>query len=109
MEVTEFKRSRWESGRDFDHTPSIVLAEGEITGHSHVLTSNSSEVELETFLGRQTGWTPRVLMLDIPEEGATLTHQEHDTVQVPEGKWISFQQREAWSSSNGIQTRRVYD
>lgn len=62
---------------------SEVLAEGEVTGHFHNLVSNQmlvSEHEGQKFV-------------ELTEPG-NLTHQEHDTLEIPEGKYQVLIQRE---------------
>lgn len=44
-------------------------------------------------------------LMTIGEGGGTLTHQEHATIKLPAGDYISFQQREFWGQGE----RRVYD
>lgn len=61
---------------------SLVLAEGEVTGHKHVL---SGQILESVFDGRT------FFELESP---ATLTHQEHDTLELPEGKYEYALQRE---------------
>ena len=54
----------------------MVLAEGEVTGHNHVIEEDSSElfsIGDAVFLGLK--------------KAATLTHQEHKPITVEEGLW----------------------
>lgn len=62
---------------------SIILAEGEVTGHFHQI---SSQQMLESIHEGNK-------YLDIKQE-ATLTHQEHDTLTIPIGKYKVYIQRE---------------
>ena len=62
---------------------SIVLAEGEKTGHSHVL--NGAELTL-----LKASWNR--VMVHVPA-GADLRHQEHKTINVPPGWYEVVRQR----------------
>lgn len=44
-------------------------------------------------------------LMTIGDGGGTLTHQEHATIELPKGDYITFQQREFWGQGE----RRVYD
>jgi hypothetical protein len=59
-----------------------ILAEGEVTGHFHRLKGNLlvSEFEGSTYI-----------QLDQP---AILSHEEHDTLEIPEGMYRVVMQRE---------------
>jgi len=54
----------------------LVLAEGEVTGHSHVIEEDESEL---IQIGEQI-----ILKL---EEQATLVHQEHGPITLDKGLW----------------------
>ena len=75
----------------------IVLGEGEIIGHKHILES-STEMEYEqhsesiTFMLNSLG---------------ILTHDEHDKMIFPKGKYRSYNQVEWNPFSNDVQ--RVFD
>lgn len=58
-----------------------VILEGEITGHKHQLTTGSV---LDSGRG---------IFLDLPM-GSNLEHEEHDTIELPEGKYQVIRQRE---------------
>jgi hypothetical protein len=62
---------------------NLVLAEGEVTGHSHKITSGKAELY-------QDGDT---LYLHV-EEDATLTHEEHKPLTLPVGDYEIKIQRE---------------
>jgi hypothetical protein len=68
-----------------NNKPSCVLAEGETTGHKHLLTASEGNVLLIESHGE------RFLQLDRP---ATLTHEEHKTIQVNIGIYEILQERE---------------
>lgn len=55
-----------------------ILAEGETTGHCHLLTKDVDVFELET------GEREFTLV-----EPTTLIHQEHKTLEIPSGAFIS--------------------
>lgn len=57
---------------------SLVLAYGEATGHSHVLTGKVKK----TSSGIQV------------RDNATLAHEEHGIVEIPSGSWTVRQQTE---------------
>ena len=68
-------------GRKLTH---LILAEGEVTGHKHQITSGEAE------LREQDG----KLILIVSSETATLSHEEHKPIQIPQGTWIVRTQRE---------------
>lgn len=64
--------------------PHLTLAEGEVTGHSHRISQGEAELR-----GREG-----TLYLTITSDSATLTHEEHKPIQVPQGNWIVRIQRQ---------------
>ena len=60
-------------GKKLNH---LTLAEGEATGHHHTITKGKAE------LYESDG----VLYLSVKEK-ATLTHQEHKAIEIPEGEF----------------------
>lgn len=64
--------------------PHLTLAEGEVTGHSHRISEGQAE------LYEKDG----TLYLRVLSETATLTHEEHKAIQIPQGSWIVRIQRE---------------
>ncbi|HEY9747075.1 MAG TPA: hypothetical protein V6C63_00135 [Allocoleopsis sp.] len=64
--------------------PHLTLAEGEVTGHSHRISVGEAEL-------RDRDGT---LYLTITSDSATLTHEEHKPIQVPQGNWIVRIQRQ---------------
>ena len=76
---------------------TVVLAEGEVTGHAHKLTGN-------VWLGKPQGWGSNNDRELVVKGVAQLTHEEHAPVEIAEGTWIVRQQREFWG-----QERRVVD
>lgn len=72
----------------------IILAAGEATGHHHrIQTRGPREYRGPTAVG-----TPNALRgkryLSVGKKGAELTHEEHDTIKIPEGTYEIVQQRE---------------
>jgi hypothetical protein len=63
----------------------LVLAEGELTGHSHRIADPGS-AELH-----QAGTE---LYLRVLAENATLLHQEHGPINIPQGDYRVWRQRE---------------
>jgi hypothetical protein len=61
---------------------NVVLAEGEVTGHKHILQGQI--LECVTKDGRYVEC----------KQDAKLTHQEHDTLTIPKGKYKVKLQRE---------------
>lgn len=64
--------------------PHLTLAEGEVTGHSHRISEGKAE------LYEKDG----TLYLRVLSETATLTHEEHKAIQIPQGSWMVRIQRE---------------
>lgn len=64
--------------------PHLTLAEGEVTGHSHRISQGKAE------LYEKEG----TLYLRVLSETATLTHEEHKAIQIPQGNWMVRIQRE---------------
>lgn len=79
---------------------SFVLAEGETTGHKHVITTlNPNDLEiLKTSDGRY--------YFNIKSEG-TIVHEEHNAVKVAPGKYEMKREREFDYFS--MATRKVID
>jgi len=61
-------------GKKLNH---LTLALGEATGHHHTITKGDAE------LYENNG----VLFLKVNSDKATLTHQEHKTVEIPQGEY----------------------
>ncbi|MBL1174889.1 hypothetical protein [Pantanalinema sp. GBBB05] len=64
--------------------PHLTLAEGEVTGHRHRISEGSAE------LREQDG----VMYLMVDSDTATLTHEEHKSIQIPQGAWMVRIQRQ---------------
>jgi hypothetical protein len=63
----------------------LVLAQGELTGHSHRITERDAAMLYET--GSD-------LFLDVTGGVATLVHQEHGPIELPTGVYHVWRQRE---------------
>ncbi|WP_424098389.1 hypothetical protein [Moorena producens] len=64
--------------------PHLTLAEGEVTGHSHRISDGVAQ------LYEKKG----ILYLQVLSETATLTHEEHQPIELPQGSWMVRIQRE---------------
>lgn len=64
--------------------PHLTLAEGEKTGHAHRISTGTAE--LRSF--NQT------LYLSVQSNVATLTHEEHRSIDIPQGNWMIRIQRQ---------------
>jgi hypothetical protein len=64
--------------------PHLILALGEVTGHSHRISEGEAELH-------DRGGT---LYLRVLSESATLLHEEHKPLQIPQGEWLVRIQRE---------------
>ncbi|MBP0020696.1 MAG: hypothetical protein J7647_24465 [Cyanobacteria bacterium SBLK] len=69
------------TGKKLSH---LTLAEGEVTGHSHRISNGEAE------LYEKDG----TLYLRVLSETATLSHEEHHAIAVPQGDWLVKIQRE---------------
>lgn len=69
----------------------VVLAYGEVTGHSHAI--KEKEAELYELPDAELG--DRFLKV-LKEGGVDLVHEEHATITIPKGNWIARIKRE-WS------------
>ncbi|MBS0014926.1 MAG: hypothetical protein KFF72_00915 [Arthrospira sp. SH-MAG29] len=62
----------------------LVLARGEVTGHTHRITQGEAELY-------QWGIN---LCLRVYSQTAILTHEEHQSITIPKGDWLVTIQRE---------------
>lgn len=62
----------------------VVLAHGEATGHAHAIADQTADLYA---INEQ-------VYLRVKGEGAALRHEEHDTINLPPGKYIVRRQRE---------------
>jgi hypothetical protein len=77
-------------------SPRIILADGEVTGHHHVIVADRTVCEAYEKDG--------MIYLHV-EEPVDLTHEEHAKITIPPGDYVSYIQREY----DPIATRRVAD
>jgi hypothetical protein len=63
----------------------LVLAQGELTGHSHRIAERDAAVLFETDQG---------LFLHVTQSVATLVHQEHGPIELQSGYYEVWRQRE---------------
>lgn len=77
----------------------FVLAEGETTGHKHVITAKKGSVNI--YKGKNGEMVISV------KGRAVITHEEHKTIEVKTGKYLLRNEREKdWFS---LSVRRVID
>lgn len=62
----------------------LTLAEGEVTGHRHRISQGKAELYQKD----------SVLYLSVVSDIATLSHEEHQAIQIPKGSWMIRIQRE---------------
>ncbi|MEB3831415.1 hypothetical protein [Phormidium sp. CCY1219] len=62
----------------------LTLAEGEVTGHSHRISNGEAELYEEN----------GTLYLRVLSDRATLIHEEHKAIDIPQGHWMVRIQRE---------------
>ena len=92
-----FKQVQKVEGKEVKHNGSFVLAEGETTGHKHLLTAERMEIR-QAENGR--------FYLSLDSEGK-ITHEEHKTIVLPPGLYEMGNEREKdWFSGA---TRKVID
>jgi len=65
--------------------PHSTLAHGEITGHSHAIREKN-QVSLYDF--------GDYMCLEVRSETVSLVHEEHDTIELPNGLYKVWRQRE---------------
>jgi len=70
--------------------PRIVLAEGEATGHAHVVLGRARLVRTASALSRQSSGRTHLVV----EEPANLVHDEHDSIGLLPGVYEVHRQRE---------------
>lgn len=84
-------------GSEVKHNGSFVLAEGETTGHKHLLTADRMTI-------RKTEDGRFYLSLETP---GTITHEEHKTIVLPPGIYEMGNEREKDWFSGAV--RQVID
>jgi hypothetical protein len=65
--------------QNLKRTKRVTLALGEVTGHHHSISSGA--------VGFAEDETALADYFEITDESANLTHQEHDTITLPKGKY----------------------
>src|SRR6188474_1372303 len=63
----------------------LVLAQGELTGHSHRIAERDAAVLFES---------PQGLFLNVTADKATMVHQEHGPIELSRGLYQVWRQRE---------------
>jgi hypothetical protein len=63
----------------------LVLAEGEVTGHSHRIAERDAAVLYDADFE---------LYFEVRHDRATLVHQEHGPIELPRGLYRAWRQRE---------------
>lgn len=69
---------------------TVTLARGEVTGHAHTI-SNSHTIAFSNANSTDPALADFISILD---ESAELTHQEHDTIKLPQGDYEIIRQTE---------------
>jgi hypothetical protein len=86
----------------------LTLAEGEVTGHRHRISAGNAQLyeqlyeqsngslqePLQAPLQAPLQESDRTLYLQVLSDTATLTHEEHHPIQIPQGTWMVRIQRE---------------
>jgi hypothetical protein len=85
--IREVKSIPAKAARCVRREGKIVVAEGEATGHHHVIDSKAAEMFFVTSDGH------RVCYLEVLEP-VTITHEEHKPMTIPPGKYAVQQVRE---------------
>lgn len=82
-----FEAYKGDDGKELPHTNSFVCAEGETTGHKHLLTvPKVDDMEITQL---PTG----EYIFSLKTDG-TLTHEEHKKIVLPQGKYIMRHEKE---------------
>ena len=81
-----------------DDQDRIVLAYGEVTGHAHAIHDPG-------VIAYQMG---EMTLLEVPETGASIIHEEHDPIELPSGRYEVTRQRE-WNDSEQSKWAYVAD
>ncbi len=68
-----------------DPLQQLILAHGELTGHSHRVAPSS---------GARLYRSPQGLFLEIRSEGVGVVHEEHGRISLPQGIYRVWRQRE---------------
>lgn len=86
----------------------LVLAEGEVTGHAHVIDSDEAELWTvpDEAAEARTAMTERMFLRVLAEGGVSLVHEEHAALLIPPGEYEVLRQRE-WTDE--LEPRWVVD
>lgn len=68
----------------------IVLAHGELTGHSHVIEARPDEARVRRGIVEQE----ERMFLEVLAPSVRLAHDEHDAIDIPAGEYEVVRQRE---------------
>jgi len=84
----------------------LILAAGEATGHHHRVLESGARI-----ISRPRGLDGNsVQVLLVPKNGATVTHEEHDSIALPKGAYEIIRQKEYVDpSSVGLSSRLSQD
>lgn len=86
----------------------LVLAEGEATGHAHVVAEAHARLEKQEYGTRRAVWINRRawsdsrIVLVVEDRPAQLRHEEHDPLIIPEGAYEVRRQREFRPTGVGL-------
>jgi hypothetical protein len=95
----------------------LVLAEGEATGHAHVVHDGHARLERQEFGEQRRVWSNRGsgsrsrIVLIVECSPVTLVHEEHEPLTLPPGSYLVRRQREYVPTVRGRSAgwRRVAD
>jgi hypothetical protein len=65
---------------------SGVIAEGEVTGHTHAIAHPGVDAVLKIAAG--------IAYIQAMQDVTPIVHQEHNTIELPAGNWVVHRQRE---------------
>lgn len=80
-----------------------ILAHGEVTGHCHKICDPPIS-ELEMYTDEQGD-----IFVMNPNGPIFVSHDEHGTVELPQGKWIRITRQREYDPSEANRQRRVAD
>lgn len=89
------------TGEKVKHEGSFILAEGETTGHNHVISVPSVD-DMEIFSTPEGGYYMRL------KTEASLVHPEHKELIIPAGTYYVGKEREVDHFAGSV-TRKVID
>jgi len=80
-----------------------ILAYGEVTGHSHKISSPSIS-EMESVVDEKGDIYVRSLKCDV-----IITHDEHNSITLPMGEWICVSRQKEYDPLSANRERQVAD